>query len=783
VSRWLARHDRFPGDWIEVNIDSYYDQRTAFSFTLSLSGTRGDEFISNDGENWDPSWDPIWSGATAAVAEGWTAEMRIPLGQLRFSDAPEQTWGLQLTRRLFRKEERSTWQHIPKDVTGWVSHFGQLRGIENIEPSRRVELRPYGVAQADRFEEEPGNPFADGQTGSLTAGLDGKIGVTSDLTLDFTVNPDFGQVEADPSEVNLTEFETFFRERRPFFVEGQDIFDLPLAPAFAGGDFTRDTLFYSRRVGGQPSHSPELEPGAFADEPFSSSILGAFKLSGKTPSGLTIGVLDSLTARESAAIDEAGDRRRESVEPLTNFFVGRVQQELRAGETQLGGMLTAVHRDIDVTHLEFLPARAFAGGIDLLHHFNDRDYRIEANIIGSYLGGSERAIEDVQTSSARYFQRPDNDYVTFDPARTSLTGHSGSVRVTRTSNSRLTFQTGVAYRSPGFEINELGFMRNADQINQFTWVGYRFDQPFSIFRQLRINANQWFDWDFGGHLLRKAFNTNAHAHFRNNYRLGFGITREGEYTSNTRLRGGPSSKWPGGLAYDAYVESDSRRRFAVGGGLFGHDGDDNSGHVRRFWADLTVRPTNAISIAFSPELTDNRQELQYVDTQSFNDEDRFLLGSLDQDTLSLTFRVDLAITPSLTVQYYGSPFASSGRYAQHKRITRPLADRYSDRFAAFAPDQIAFDAAEAAYRVDEDRDGSVDYSFDNPDFDLREFNSTLVLRWEYHPGSLLYVVWSQARVDDVLRNEDPALAGGVRDVFQAPPHDVLLIKLSHWFSF
>ncbi len=298
----LARRDHFPGDWVEVNIDSYHDLRTAFSFTLSASGVKGDEFISNDGGNWDTNWDPIWDGRAAVDDGGWNGELRIPLSQLRYSGEKEQVWGIQVTRRIFRLEERSVWQLIPRDISGWVSRFGELHGLLDLPVRRRLELMPYAVAQTERYQEEPGNPFAGGKDSELSGGLDGKLGVTSDLTLDFTINPDFGQVEADPSQVNLTAFETFFQEKRPFFIEGSSILNFRLAPAITGGGFTQDLLFYSRRVGRSPHWYPDLGNEDYADSPQHSSILGAFKLSGKTAGGLSLGIMECVTAEESAEV-------------------------------------------------------------------------------------------------------------------------------------------------------------------------------------------------------------------------------------------------------------------------------------------------------------------------------------------------------------------------------------------------------------------------------------------------------------------------------------------------
>jgi hypothetical protein len=778
----LARRDHFPGDWIEVNIDSYQDRRTAFSFALSLSGTRGDELISNDGENWDSNWNPVWNGAARVDDEGWTAEMRIPLSQLRFSGAAKQSWGLQVNRRLFRLEERSTWQRIPKDVDGWVSRFGELRGLDGLRPKRRIELLPYGVASGERHEAEPGNPFRDGGTEELDFGLDGKFGVTSNLTLAFTVNPDFGQVEADPSEVNLSAFETFFEERRPFFIEGKEILDLRLAPAITGGSFTRDTLFYSRRIGRTPGHDPDVPDEAFVDVPGFSRILGAFKLSGKTASGLSLGLLESVTARERATIDLDGERSQLTVEPLTSYFVGRLQQDFEEGDTQIGGMVTAVNRDLADGHLNAMRSEAYAVGLDFRTFFRNRDYRLEANLIGSEIRGSREAILEAQESSARYYQRPGNDSATLDPTRTSLAGHSGSFRFTRTSNHELMFQTGVAWRSPGFEINDVGFMRDADQINQFTWVGYTKRNPFSIFDRWQINGNQWLDWDYAGNFLGARYNINTNARFKNKTSAGASISRAGESTSNTRLRGGPASLWPGSWSYNLWANSDHRRDLTISlGGHMSRD-DDGAGTYREAWSELSYRPTNAIRLSLRPEYSRDRTEMQYIETVAFGEDDRYLFGRLDQETFVLTTRLDYTITPNLTVQLYAAPFVSFGRYDEFKRITDPIASSYRDRFAAFGDEQIALDAENGTFEVDEDADGTVDYSFDGPDFDARFLNANLVLRWEYTPGSTLFFVWSQTRESDELMGLDGDLRQGFDDLFSAQPEDIFLVKFSKWLS-
>ena len=780
VDRKLARRDWFPGDWIEVNIDSYYDRRTAFSFTISCSETRGDEFISNDGDNWNTSWNPVWNGATQIDDRGWTAETRVPLSQLRFSGAPEQTWGLQVQRRVFRLEERSTWQRIPKDSSGWVSQFGELRGLRDLNPKRNFELVPYGVASADRFEAEEGNPFSDGQDTSIDIGLDGKLGVTNNLTLDFTVNPDFGQVEADPSQVNLSAFETFFREQRPFFIEGNEILDLRVSPASTGGSFTRDNLFYSRRIGRRPIYDPD---DAYVDSPNNTTILGAFKLSGKTANGLSIGILDSVTSRERAEVDDGfGNRDNVTVEPMTNYFAGRLQQDFQNGDTQFGGMVTAVNRDISDPQLEFMPEQAYAGGLDFGTYFKDRDYRLEATLLGSTLRGSQEAIFDAQTSSARYFQRPDNDSASLDPTRTTLSGSAGSLRFSRTSNHDLMFQSGVTWRSPGFEINDLGFMRSADQINQFNWIGYRKRNPFSVFDNWSLNGNVWLDWDYAGNFLGDRYNTNTHATFRNKYRVGGGITRTEENVSNTALRGGPSLLRPGQWSYDVYMNSDQRKNFTYNMGGFVAEGDSGSSDYEEAWLSLAYRPTNALRISLRPSYSHNQPELQYVDTQSFGKSERYLMGSLDQETIQLTIRLDYSITPNLTVQFYGAPFLSTGSYDAFKRVTNPRTAGYVDRFSTFDANQIAFNAGSGEYDVDENVDGNIDYNIADPDFEVRDFNSNLVVRWEYSPGSTVYFVWSQTRSNSDTTGQDLDFSDGLDALFSSHPENIVLVKVSKWFG-
>ncbi|MEZ4934800.1 MAG: DUF5916 domain-containing protein [Saprospiraceae bacterium] len=482
IEKRMGRRDEFPGDWVEVNIDSYHDLRTAFSFTLSVSGVRNDEFVSNNGNDWDESFNPIWFAKTHVDEEGWTAEMKIPFSQLRYDGENENhVWGLQVMRRLFRKEERSTWQHIPQNGSGWVSRFGELHGLKNVPPQRQVEIQPYLLAQTETFQKVEGNPFLDGNDSSVSGGLDAKVAVTSDLILDLSINPDFGQVEADPSAVRLDGFQNFFSERRPFFVESRNIFNYQLTGSDAGGEYDDDLLFYSRRIGGSPHltvNDLPLEKGEYANAPVNTSILGAAKFSGKTKKGWSIGLLESVTQEERATIDLEGNRRESVVEPRTNFLVGRLQKDIDEGNTVIGGVFTAVNRDDELQ--DILHKNAYSGGVDFQHFWKNRTWTFQAKGLFSRVEGTPEEIERTQTSIGHLFQRPDADYVKVDSKRTSLTGHGGTVTLAKYGGKQgypkgqlFKFQTGAISGACQNSLNSmiLGFMQTADEINHFTWAG------------------------------------------------------------------------------------------------------------------------------------------------------------------------------------------------------------------------------------------------------------------------------------------------------------------------
>ncbi len=777
IERRLTRRDEFEGDWVAIGIDSYADKLTAFSFAVNAAGVKADLIVTNE-DHMDLTWNPVWYVKVSTDSKGWSAEMRIPFTQLRFAKEQTHTWGLQIMRQLFRKQEFSVWQHIPVESSRWVSLFGELEGISGIKPKKEVEFIPYAMGNIETYQKEEGNPFATGNDNGYSLGVDGKIAVTNDLTLNFTVNPDFGQVEADPSEVNLTAFESFFEEKRPFFIEGSNIFNFPVTN---DGPLGMDNLFYSRRIGRRPHGRPELNENEYSDQPEFSSILGAFKLSGKTRNGLSVGIMESIVKEEFATIDNAGERRKEVVEPMTNFFNTRLQKDFNKGNRILGGMFTATNRRIDDPSLEFLTKSAYTGGLDFTNFWKEKNYFFSATAIVSHISGSKESMLIQQTSSRRYYQRPDASHLTLDSNRTSLTGNGGTLEGGKIGGGHWRYGGFVTWRTPGLELNDMGYLREADIIQQIAWVGYRIWEPFGIFRSLNFNAAQWMGWDFGGNRLYLGADLNAHMQFKNYWSFGAGINRSGQDVSRSDLRGGPALKLPGSTNIWSFIETDERKRliFQIRG--FYGAGDLSYSKNYRVGFEIRFRPLDALSISVEPSYSNNRWDIQYVVTEEYNNENRYIVSTINTESMSADIRINFGITPDISIQFWGQPFLYSGLYSDFKKITESQADDYYDRFHTYTSDELSYDVKDKVYSVDENQDGSIDYSFKNPNFDVFEFRSNLVARWEYIPGSTIYLVWSQGR-DEYRENGNFNLGKGMNNLFDIAPHNIFLIKISYRIS-
>lgn len=737
----LTRRDHDDGDGVGIAFDSYFDQRTAFVFAVNAGGVKIDWVITNDGENEDRTWDPNWRVKTSLNDEGWVAEMRIPLSQLRFERGGSGTWGLQVYRNIFRYRELSFWNHIPKDVPGMVRNCGLLSGVGNLEPRRTFDLTPYAVASASSFPSELDNPFRTGRDGKFKTGLDAKVGLSNNITLDMTLLPDFGQVEADPSEVNLSAYETFFEEKRPFFIEGRNISSFSVG--LGDGGIGNDNLFYSRRIGRRPAGRINPGGGAFIDMPAFTRILGAAKVTGKTENGLSLAFIESVTAEEKAEIDKLGERSFETVEPLTNFFVGRMQKDINEGNTIVGGMFTSTNRNLDDNLSAQMHKNAFSGGIDFTQYFQNKTWMFNVNAAMSHVSGSEAAILRTQRSSARFFQRPDAGHVDLDPNRTSLTGTGGRMQFGRFGAGHWSFMAAMLWKSPEFEINDLGYMREADQILSVLYAGYRQWEPKSFYRSYGINVNTYTLWNFDGTRIVTGGNVNGNISFKNFWNASGGVELSHDITSTAHLRGGPAIKIPDAVSSWLSLGTDSRKKFSGRVSTSFGSAANNYQNFLRIAPSITYKPLDKISFSLAPSFIDRYEQLQYVTQQSFNGEPRYIFATIEQNVVNLSFRVNYTIMPDLTIQFWGQPFVASGKYSAFKKITNPKAENYHDRFHIFNPGQIQFTGG--AYRIDEDLNGTTDYTFGNPNFRVSEFLSNLVIRWEYNPGSSVFLVWSQNR--------------------------------------
>ena len=774
IVRRLTRRDSEDGDGVGIAFDSYFDQRTAFIFAVTASGVKYDWIMSNDGQNEDKTWDPNWFVKVSSNEQGWFAEMRIPLSQVRFEKDGDGLWGLQVFRSLYRHKELSFWNHLPKDAPGMISQIGLLKGIENLEPRKIFDVTPYAVASASRYPAEEGNPFATGKDHALKAGLDAKVGLSSNFTMDLTLNPDFGQVEADPSEVNLSAYETYFAEKRPFFIEGRNISNFSLG--IGDGGLGNDNLFYSRRIGRRPQGDVSVNGNAYVDRPSFTRILGAAKVTGRNDRGLSIAIIESVTAEETAAIDLNGQRTEETVEPLTNFFVGRVQKETNDGNTIFGAILTGVNRKLD-SNLEMQMHRgAYSGGLDFTQYFKEKSWMLNINFATSHVTGDEDAILRTQRSSARYFQRTDASHVELDPTRTSLTGSGGRIQFLRMGGGHWRYMAALVWKSPEFEINDLGYMREADQIIPVLYAGYRQWEPGSFYQSYNLNLSAYGGWTFDGERIAVSLNPNGNILFKNYWQFSAGGEYSHDIVSMNHLRGGPSLRLPDATNMWFSLRTDNRKKLFAGFSNSLALGADNYQRHLNISPYITYKPINNISFSLNPYFYDGYQHLQYIRYLVYDGQARYIYGTINQQVTSLSFRVNYTILPDLTIQYWGQPFVAAGRFSEFKYITNPKAEVFSDRYQVYMPGQVSSD--DNNYYINEDLEGPYDYSFRNPDFHFREFLSNLVIRWEYNPGSTLFLVWSQNR-NAFDNSGDLDFIPDTRNLFQEKGTNIFLVKLSY----
>lgn len=776
----LSRRDEeSPSDWLFVSIDSYNDNRTAFEFGLNPVSVKRD-LRRFDNTNSDVNWDANWEGKTSVDKDGWYAEFKIPFRELRFDRVDSKIWGVQIHRYIAEKNEDSYWAFWPKDESGYVQHYGDLSGLSDIPKQRRIYLMPYVTSSYNKADFIKTPVHSNSFDYANNVGLDAKIGITNNLTFDLTVNPDFGQVEADPAELNLSAFESYFREKRPFFVEGGNIFNFNLG--LGDNEHASNSLFYTRRIGRVPHHYASDDDG-YETNPSATRILTAGKISGKTSSGWSIGILDAITAKESGIVKFTDNTPTltETVEPFTNYFVSRIQKDLREGKTTVGGIFTATNRNIDDEHLDFLHTKAYTGGIDFNHNMFDNKYEIEGAISFTNVHGSQEAILETQTSSRHYFQRP-TSHLSIDSTATSLSGFSHKFAFAKIRGEHWRWSLGEWAYSPGFEANDLGFNRQSDSQVGFIWAQYRQDDPGKYIRRYSTNFNVWGGSTFGKENTGNGGNINGNLTFMNYWSAGGGIGFNLPGYHITATWGGPAVKTGSRLNLWGHISSDDRK--AINIAMFGFRGENSSGsHWFGFEPNINWRPSENFSIRANlgfDQMHDSwafwsdYEALEDLQTGQFD----YLMVEMDQKTISATIRLDLTLAPNLSIQYYGSPFITAGKYKNFKKLVDPDGETFSDRFMEYDKSEQHYSEENEVWEIDYNNDSIVNYEVPNLDFNYKQFNSNLVIRWEYKTGSALYLVWSQG-ASDYIENGSFNYTKDMKNLLRADVENVILLKFSY----
>jgi hypothetical protein len=789
----MSRRDNIhQAEHLVISLDTYRDRRTAYSFAIAASGVRGDWYHPSDNEfDIDLSYDPVWQASAQRDEQGWTGEMRIPFSQLRFNAAEEQTWGINFDLWSPSRNEDVFWIPVPKKESGWSSWMGTLTGIRGIRPTHRVELMPY-VASNSTVSDSRNlrNPFDDGRNLESRVGGDLKMGVGPNLTLEATFNPDFGQVEADPAEVNLSAFETFFSEKRPFFIEGSQILQ-------AGGA----NYFYSRRIGARPRGSAD---GDFVDYPSASKIWTAAKLTGQLANRTSIGVLGAVTGRENARIFDttANAYSNAVVAPTTMFGVARASRQFGRNQSTVGAILTAVDRDIapGSPFAQIMNDRAFSGGTDFNLRFKGNTYRLGGHAGFSHVTGDSTQIINIQRSSAHYFQRPDAEAYRVDSSRTSLSGFTAGLNFSKNAGKHWLYSASAETDSPGFELNDIGRLSTADSRIVGGDVTYRETTPRAFYRSYSTNVSSFQERNYDNDVQFSFVRWDGSVTFKNFWNLALTAWHDFEGQDARATRGGPSMGTPWFRVGIVSLSNASSAKTRWQGRVY-YGKDEFGAVVNRLSGLLSFKPGPQWNVSFSPNFLRAQTNRQWVQTergsgrpQTYNN--RYVFAFIDQSVFTNVIRLNYAVTPDLTMELYGEPFAASGRFSRFGELAAPRA--MHQRLYGTDGTTIVQNP-DSTYTVTDNQvlNGGAPTQFTIPfqDFNVRSWRSNMVLRWEYRPGSTLYVVWQQNRSAEVA-NGDLVSFGGLADPFRrrvgrfgfgdpTVNHQMtnfFAIKLNYWLS-
>ena len=766
------RDNTSQAEHVWISLDTYRDRRTAYSFGVSAAGTRMDFYHPRDDEtDVDSSFDPVWEARAQRDSLGWTAEMRIPFSQLRFNALPEQVWGLNVDRWNPATQEDVFWIPVPSKEKGWSSRMGELVGIAGIRPARRLEVLPY-VASGATLTADPGagNPFDDGSTFTTRAGGDLKVGLGPNITLEATVNPDFGQVEADPAEVNLSAFEAFFSEKRPFFIEGSQLLQ-------ANGP----SYFYSRRIGAAP-RGDLLDGDGYSDLPSTSTILGAAKVTGRLATGTSLGALAALTDQEDARTFDpgTGEFGRVRVTPRSGFGVVRMQQEFGADASTVGVIFTGVRRDLEGGSAlgGLLTRQALSGGADWNLRFRRGEYTVSGYAGFSRVDGDTAAILRLQRSSARYFQRPDADYVRVDSARTSLAGYTAGMELARNSGRHWLWTVGAAAESPGFELNDAGRISSVDELGLFGELRYRETSPGPVFRRWAASVTPGGRWNYAGVRTSGDLNFDAEATFLNYWEAYFTSFYTPRALSDDLTRGGPLMGNPSQWAAIGQVVTPFGRPTRWNARLY-YGRNEEGDPTYRVSGGVSVRPGPRWQLSVNPNYVRYSYARQYITSladpaaaATFGR--RYVFAGLEQRTFLTQVRLNYTFSPDLTLELYAEPFAASGRYHDFGEL--PAARSFALR--RYGSDGTTISQAEPSgpYTV---RDGAREFAVPFRDFNVRSLRSNAVVRWEWRPGSTLFVVWQQDRSADEA-NGAAVWPDDIWDSVSTRGDNRFVVKATYW---
>lgn len=777
----LARKDVSTNDDIfGVFLDPYHDKRSGYYFGVSAAGNQYDGVLYND--RWDDeSWDAVWESAVEINHQGWICEFRIPFSQLRFKKNEKQIWGINFRRDISRRNEIDYLVYVPKNEYAFVSRFYELVGLESINDDTNIELLPYITTKAEYLKHAADDPFNDGSRYSHGIGVDLKMSLGSNLKLNATINPDFGQVEIDPAVINLGDVETFFEEKRPFFTEGFTIFNFGQGGAtnYWGFNWGNPIFFYSRRIGRVPQGSiPEAD---YSDVPVGTHILGAAKLTGKIGDNWNIGTIHAIINKEFAEIQINEEKSKVEVEPLTYYGVIRTQKEFSEGAQGLGGIATFTSRSLKNSRIENeLNKNAFTAGIDGWVFLDSSKSWVFAGAAGyTLIQGTKERLLDLQQNSQHYLQRPDAVNFQLDSNAASLNGYEGRFVINK-QKGNFFFNSAFGFISPGFDVNDVGFLYRADVINSHIGAGYFWNEPTDSYRYLELGGAVFGNWDFDGNRNGGGIFHFGSLQFLNYYWLNWQVGLYPASVSNRLTRGGPLTLSPDGMEINLSANSDNRKNivFRLNYSLGGRFDYPFSHQIN---PEIEFRPASNILLSISPFYSFDKEFSQWVDAyddptaiNTFNK--RYVFAELVQHTVGAGIRLNWTFTPKLSLQLYVQPLISSGDYKNFKELALPRTFKFN-RYNISETE-----AVKEEFFVDPDANGpSSGFMIDNPDFNYKSLRGNAVLRWEYWPGSVVYLVWTQSRSNEETIGEFQLRKSFTR-LFNEKPDNIFLLKFTYWFS-